>query len=107
MPRSFSLVEMGAASDVERSRIDDAGCDARNMVVLALVLAVASAGTVLCEMDCAAGDTGASATGMHDGSMNVAISHCDGERIDSAQHEGPPTTEAPAETRNVAARIRI
>ena len=39
------------------------------MIVLAMVLVVASAGTVLCEMNCAARDTGAAATGMHDGSM--------------------------------------
>ncbi len=59
------------------------------VIVLVLVFVVASAGTILCEMNCVAGDTGASAAGMHDGSMKVAISHCDGERTESMQLDIP------------------
>jgi hypothetical protein len=58
-----------------------------SMIILALVLAVASPGTVLCEMNCAAGEHVASAAGMTDGAANVASSHCDGERIDLARHD--------------------
>jgi hypothetical protein len=57
------------------------------IISLALVLAVASAGTVLCEMDCAAGEHAASAAAMTDGVANGASSHCSGERIDSARRD--------------------
>jgi hypothetical protein len=53
------------------------------MIVLALVLVVASAGTVLCEMDCAAVGHAASAAAM--APMSAGASHCDGEQGDSAQ----------------------
>jgi hypothetical protein len=55
------------------------------MIVLTLVLAVASAGTVLCEMDCAAGGHLESAAAMTP--MNAGASHCDGEQMDSATQE--------------------
>jgi hypothetical protein len=54
------------------------------MIVLALVLVVASAGTVLCERDCAAVGHAASSIAMPP--MGVGASHCDGEQIDSSQH---------------------
>jgi hypothetical protein len=57
------------------------------VIVLAMVLAVASAGTVLCEMDCAAGEHAASVAGMTDDAANGASSHCSGERIDSTRHD--------------------
>ncbi|HEY4837813.1 MAG TPA: hypothetical protein VIH72_04360 [Candidatus Acidoferrales bacterium] len=53
------------------------------MIVLALVLIVASAGTVLCEMDCAASGHPESVAAMTP--MNVGASHCDGEQMDLAQ----------------------
>jgi hypothetical protein len=61
------------------------------MIVLALVLVVASAGTVLCEKDCAAGGHAASAVAMTP--MSVGTSHCDGEQVDlsaqdSSTHHG-------------------
>ncbi len=55
-----------------------------HIVVLALVLAIASAGTVLCEMDCAAGGRTDSAAATNDSASGVATSHCDGEQMDSA-----------------------
>jgi hypothetical protein len=55
------------------------------MIVLALVFAVANAGTVLCEMDCAAGGHAESSAAITDGVASGAASHCDGERIDSAR----------------------
>jgi hypothetical protein len=60
-----------------------------SIVVLALVLAVASAGTVLCEMDCAAGGHAEAAAAMSDSASGVATSHCDGEQMDSARHDMP------------------
>jgi hypothetical protein len=59
------------------------------IVVLALVLAIASAGTVLCEMDCVAGGHIDSATTMSDSASGVATSHCDGEQTDSPRHDVP------------------
>jgi hypothetical protein len=59
------------------------------VIVLALVFAFASAGTVLCEMNCAAGESAATTEGMPDGSTNVATSHCDGEQIDVARQDIP------------------
>jgi hypothetical protein len=53
------------------------------VIVLALLFVVASAGTVLCEMDCAAVGHAASSVAMTP--MNNGASHCDGEQIDSAQ----------------------
>jgi hypothetical protein len=55
------------------------------MIVLTLVLGVASAGTVLCEMDCAAGGHAESAAAM--APMNAGASHCDGEQMDSATQD--------------------
>jgi hypothetical protein len=58
------------------------------MIVLALVLTVSSAGTVLCEMDCAAGghaESEAMTAAMTP--MNAGGSHCDAERMDSAMRE--------------------
>lgn len=55
------------------------------LIVLALVLIVASAGTVLCERDCAADGHAASAAAM--APMNVGISHCDGEQSDSSARD--------------------
>jgi hypothetical protein len=59
------------------------------IIVLALMLAVASAGMALCEMDCAAGGHAASATAMMEHATSAATSHCDGEQMDSAQHDAP------------------
>jgi hypothetical protein len=59
------------------------------MIVLALLLAVASAGTVLCEMDCAAGGHTQAAAAMSDSASGLATSHCDGEQMDSARHDMP------------------
>jgi hypothetical protein len=59
------------------------------VIVLAMLFVVASAGTILCETNCAAGDTGASAAGMPDGSMNVATSHCAGKQTESMQLNMP------------------
>lgn len=55
------------------------------MIVLVMTLAVASVGTVLCEMDCAAGGHAESAAAMTP--MNAGASHCDGEPMDSAQQK--------------------
>ncbi len=55
------------------------------MSVLTLALVVASAGTVLCEMDCAAGGHAESAAAMTP--MNAGGSHCDGEQMDLAQRD--------------------
>lgn len=55
------------------------------MIVLALAMVVASAGTVLCEMDCAAVEQAASSVGM--APMSAGASHCDGEQSDSAQQD--------------------
>jgi hypothetical protein len=55
------------------------------IAVLALVLIVASAGTVLCEMDCAASGHAESVAAMTP--MSGGASHCDGEQMDSAQQE--------------------
>jgi|SRR5579864_896479 len=60
-----------------------------SIVVLALVLAAASAGTVLCEMDCAAGGHAEAAASLSDSASGVATSHCDGEQMDSARHDMP------------------
>jgi len=57
------------------------------IVVLALVLAIASAGTVLCEMDCVAGGHAEAATAMSDSASGAATSHCDGEQMDSARQD--------------------
>jgi hypothetical protein len=54
------------------------------MIVLALTLATASAGTVLCEMDCAAGGHAESAAAITPMSNT---SHCDGVQTDSARQE--------------------
>ncbi len=54
------------------------------MILLAVVLIVASAGTVLCEMDCAAGGHAESAAMTP---TNAGASHCDGEQMDSASRE--------------------
>jgi hypothetical protein len=59
------------------------------IVVLALVLTIASAGTVLCEMDCVAGGRTEAATAMRDSASGVATSHCDGEQMDSARQDMP------------------
>jgi hypothetical protein len=55
------------------------------IAVLALVLIVASAGTVLCEMDCAAGGHAESVAAMTP--MSGGASHCDGDQMDSATQE--------------------
>jgi hypothetical protein len=59
------------------------------IVVLALVLVVASAGTVLCEMECAAGGHTDAAAAIGAGASGVTTSHCDGEQMDSGRHEMP------------------
>lgn len=59
------------------------------VIVLALLFVVASAGTILCEMNCVAGDPGAPAAGTPDGSMNVATSHCDGQQPESRHLDMP------------------
>jgi hypothetical protein len=59
------------------------------IIVLALVLAVASAGTVLCEMDCAVFGHAASAAAMTDGSYGGATLHCQGEQNEIAHHQMP------------------
>lgn len=59
------------------------------ILVIALVLAVGSAGTVLCEMDCAAGGHTEAAAAMSDGAGGVATSRCDGEQMDSARRDMP------------------
>jgi hypothetical protein len=59
------------------------------VIVLALLFVVASAGTILCEMNCVAGEPGASAAGMTDGSKNIATSHCDGEQPEAMQLDMP------------------
>jgi hypothetical protein len=56
------------------------------MIVLALVIVVASAGTVLCEMDCAAGGHLELAAAMTP--MNASASHCDGEQMEMSVHHG-------------------
>jgi hypothetical protein len=55
------------------------------IILLALVLAIASVGTVLCEMDCAAGGNAESVAAM--GPMNTGASHCDGEQMDSTSQD--------------------
>jgi len=57
-----------------------------SIILLALMLALASAGTVLCETDCAAGEHAEAAAAMG-GTESGAASHCDGERIDGARHD--------------------
>jgi hypothetical protein len=59
------------------------------IIVVVLVLAVASAGTVLCEMDCIAGRHAASPAAVTDDAASVATSHCAGELIQSMPHEMP------------------
>ena len=59
------------------------------MIVLALVFAAASAGTVLCEMACAAVGHTEAAAAMSDNASGIATSHCDGEQMDSARHDMP------------------
>jgi hypothetical protein len=59
------------------------------MILLALIFAFASAGTVLCETNCAAGASAASGAGMPDGSEKVATSHCDGEQTDASRQDAP------------------
>ena len=56
------------------------------VIVLAMVLAVASPGTVLCEMDCAAVGHAAATVAMTP--MSVGGSHCDGEQSDLSAHHG-------------------
>ncbi len=51
------------------------------MIVLVMTLAVASAGTVLCGMDCAAGGHAESVAAI--APTNSGASHCDGEQTDS------------------------
>lgn len=59
-----------------------------SIVVLALVFVFASAGTILCEMDCAAGGHAEfEATTAALAPMNAGTSHCDGEQMDSAKQE--------------------
>jgi hypothetical protein len=58
------------------------------MIVLAMVLALASAGTVLCEMDCAAGGhTESDAKTVAMTPMNAGASHCDGDQMNSAAQD--------------------
>jgi hypothetical protein len=59
------------------------------IVVLALVLAIASAGTVLCEMDCVAGGHAEASTALRDSASGAAASHCDGEQMDPPRHDMP------------------
>jgi hypothetical protein len=68
------------------------------IIVLALVLAIASGGTVLCEMDCAAGGHASPAAAINDGMASTPTSHCDGEQMDSSHHTLSPhgsSTENP------------
>jgi hypothetical protein len=60
-----------------------------SIVVLALVLVAAGAGTVLCEMDCAAGGHAEAAFAITATASGVATSHCDGEQMDSARQDMP------------------
>ena len=55
------------------------------MIVLTLVIVVAGAGTVLCEMDCAGGGHTELAAAMTP--MNAGASHCDGEQMDLGSRE--------------------
>jgi hypothetical protein len=59
------------------------------IVVLALVLAIASAGKVLCEMDCAAGGHTEASAALRDSASGAAASHCDGEQMDSPRPDMP------------------
>ena len=78
------------------------------IVVLALVLAIASAGTVLCEMDCVAGGHIDSATATSDSASGVATSHCDGEQMDSARHDNPiPNSDSGGNTKHNGAHSHL
>jgi hypothetical protein len=69
------------------------------VILLALVLAVASAGTVLCEMECAACGFETSSRAMTDGaadfdainvaSSSTAMPHCEGDQNETARNNTP------------------
>lgn len=64
--------------------------------LLVLMLVVASAGTVMCEMDCAAGGLADAAAARCAGAGGVATSHCNGEQMDSSRHDIPMPNGSPS-----------
>jgi hypothetical protein len=77
-----------------------------SMIVLALVFAIANAGTVLCDMDCAAGGRTEAAAAMGDGASGAATSHCSAEQMDSSRHDMPaPHNSSGGNTKHSAVHL--
>jgi hypothetical protein len=60
-----------------------------SMIVLALAFAIANAGTVLCERDCATGGHSEAAAAMSDNASGAATAHCVAEQMNSTRHDLP------------------